>query len=63
MSTGARQRKPKSEKQVGFCRACAPGVSGPWMASGPQKAPASGPVEFWDLFPLPGQGFYRAVGP
>ena len=33
------------------------------MASGPQKAPASGPVEFWDLFPLPGQGFYRAVGP
>ena len=41
----------------------APGLSGPWTASGPQTAPASGSVEFWDLFPPPGQGFYRSVGP
>jgi len=41
----------------------APGVRGPWAASGPQTAPASGLVEFWDLFPPPGQGFYRSVQP
>ena len=41
----------------------APGLSGPWTAIGPQTAPASGRVEFWDLFPPPGQGFYRSVGP
>ena len=41
----------------------APGVSGPWTASGPQTAPATGLVEFWDLFPPPGQGFYRSVQP
>jgi hypothetical protein len=41
----------------------APGVTGPWTASGPQSAPASGLVEFWDLFPPPGQAFYRTVQP
>jgi hypothetical protein len=41
----------------------APGLSGPWTAIGPQTAPASGLVEFWDLFPPPGQGFYRTVQP
>ena len=41
----------------------APGVSGPWAASGPQTAPASGLVEFWDLFPPPGQSVYRSVQP
>ena len=43
--------------------AARPGLAGPWAASGPQTAPASGQVEFWDLFPPPGQGFYRAVQP
>ena len=41
----------------------APGLTGPWATSGPQTAPASGLVEFWDLFPPPGQGFYRTVQP
>ena len=41
----------------------APGVSGPWTASGPQIAPASGHLEFWDLFPPPGQALYRSVQP
>src|SRR5881409_803678 len=41
----------------------APGLTGPWAASSPQTAPASGQVEFWDLFPPPGQGFYRTVQP
>jgi hypothetical protein len=41
----------------------APGVSGPWSASGPQTAPASGLLQFWDLFPPPNQGFYRSVQP
>ena len=36
-------------------------LTGPWATSSPQTAPASGYVEFWDLFPPPGQGFYRAV--
>jgi hypothetical protein len=38
-------------------------LAGPWTTSAPQTAPASGAVEFWDLFPPPGQGFYRSVGP
>ena len=41
----------------------APVLSGPWATSSPQTAPASGLIEFWDLFPLPGQGFYRSVQP
>ncbi len=41
----------------------APGVSGPWTASPPQTAPVSGHLEFWDLFPPPGQSFYRTVQP
>jgi len=41
----------------------APGVIGPWAASGPQTAPASGLLQFWDLFPPPNQGFYRSVQP
>ena len=41
----------------------APTVKGPWVSSGPQTAPASGLLEFWDLFPPPGQGFYRSVQP
>ena len=39
----------------------APTVNGPWSTSAPQTAPASGVVEFHDLFPPPGQAFYRAV--
>ncbi len=38
-------------------------VTGPWSTSAPQTAPASGLVEFWDLFPPPGQAFYRTVQP
>jgi hypothetical protein len=41
----------------------APSLGGPWATSSPQTAPASGRLEFWDVFPPPGQGFYRAVGP
>jgi hypothetical protein len=41
----------------------APSLTGPWSSSPPQTASASGRLEFWDLFPPPGQGFYRAVGP
>src|SRR5262249_37673518 len=41
----------------------APKVTGPWASSAPQTAPASGQVEFWDFFPLPGQGLYRTVQP
>ena len=41
----------------------APGLTGPWAESAPQTAPASGLIEFWDLFPPPGQGFYRSVQP
>jgi len=41
----------------------APSVTGPWTTSAPQTAPASGFVEFWDLFPPPGQAFYRSVQP
>jgi len=37
----------------------APALAGPWASSAPQTAPASGRVEFWDLFPPPDQGFYR----
>jgi hypothetical protein len=38
-------------------------VAGPWATSAPQIAPPSGQVEFWDLFPPPGKGFYRSVQP
>src|SRR6266404_4035359 len=31
----------------------ASGVTGPWTTSASQTAPASGLVEFWDLFPPP----------
>ena len=41
----------------------APNVKGPWTTSAPEVAPASGLVEFWDLFPPPNQGFYRTVQP
>jgi hypothetical protein len=41
----------------------APSLAGPWATSSPQTAPASGFLEFWDVFPPPGQGFYRSVGP
>jgi uncharacterized delta-60 repeat protein len=41
----------------------ATGLAGPWTSSGPQTAPASGVIQFWDLFPPPGWGFYRAVHP
>ena len=37
--------------------------SGPWTSGAPQTAPASGVVEFWDMFPPPGQAFYRTVQP
>jgi hypothetical protein len=39
----------------------APGLSGPWATSGPQTAPASAQLEFWDVFPPPDQAFYRTV--
>jgi len=38
-------------------------LAGPWLTCAPQTAPASGLVEFHDLFPPPGQGFYRTVQP
>jgi hypothetical protein len=38
-------------------------LGGPWLSSSPQVAPASGLVEFHDLFPPPGQAFYRTVQP
>src|SRR5262249_12620255 len=41
----------------------APTVKGPWSTSAPQTAPVSGLLQFWDLFPPPGQGFYRSVQP
>jgi hypothetical protein len=41
----------------------APGLTGPWEESAPQTAPASGFLEFWDLFPPLSQGFYRSVQP
>jgi hypothetical protein len=41
----------------------APTVRGPWSTSAPLTAPASGLVQFRDLFPPPGQGFYRVVQP
>jgi hypothetical protein len=41
----------------------APGLNGPWATSSPQTAPASGYHQFWDVFPPPGQGFNRSVGP
>jgi len=41
----------------------APSVTGPWTTSSPQTAPASGIVEFHDLFPPPDQAFYRTMQP
>src|SRR5437667_5948018 len=41
----------------------APGLTGPWATSSPHTAPASGLLEFWDLFPPPGQAFYRSAQP
>jgi hypothetical protein len=41
----------------------APSLSGPWATSTAQTAPPSGRLEFWDIFPPPGQAFYRSVGP
>jgi hypothetical protein len=41
----------------------APNLGGPWATSSPQTAPASGLLEFRDIFPPPGQAFYRAVQP
>jgi uncharacterized delta-60 repeat protein len=38
-------------------------VASPWTTSAPQTAPASGFLEFHDLFPPPGQAFYRTVRP
>ena len=38
-------------------------LKGPWATSSPQTAPASGHLGFWDIFPPPGQGFYRSVQP
>src|SRR5262249_27787553 len=38
-------------------------LGGPWLTSAPQTAPASGLLEFWDLFPPPAQAFYRAITP
>ena len=38
-------------------------LAGPWTTSASQTIPASGYVEFQDLFPPPGQGFYRSVQP
>ena len=41
----------------------APNLGGPWATSSSQTAPASGLLEFRDIFPPPGQAFYRAVQP
>jgi hypothetical protein len=38
-------------------------LTGPWTPSSSQIAPASGLLQFWDVFPPPGQGFYRSVQP
>jgi uncharacterized delta-60 repeat protein len=38
-------------------------LAGPWVASAPLTAPASGIVEFHDLFPPASQAFYRTVQP
>ena len=38
-------------------------LTGPWISGAPQTAPASGFVEFHDLFPLPDQAFYRTFQP
>jgi hypothetical protein len=38
-------------------------LQGPWNTSAPLTAPASGQVEFSDLFPPPGQAFYRTLQP
>lgn len=38
-------------------------LDGPWLSSASVTAPASGLLEFWDLFPPPARAFYRAVQP
>lgn len=38
-------------------------LPGPWLTSAPQTAPASGLVEFHDLFPPAERAFYRSVQP
>ena len=38
-----------------------PSPAGPWTSRGSQTAPASGLIEFHDLFPPQDRGFYRAV--
>jgi hypothetical protein len=40
-----------------------PGLAGRWATSSPQTAPASGFLEFWDIFPPSSQAFYRTVQP
>jgi hypothetical protein len=39
----------------------APALTGPWFSSSTQTAPPSGELQFWDIFPPPGQAFYRAL--
>ncbi len=39
----------------------APSLTGPWTTSAPQTAPASGLIEFRDLFLPTDRAFYRAV--
>jgi hypothetical protein len=39
----------------------APDLTGPWVTSSPQTAPATTQLEFWDVFPPPDQAFYRTV--
>jgi hypothetical protein len=41
----------------------APSVTGPWDTLATLTAPASGPLEFHDAPPPPGQAFYRTVLP
>jgi hypothetical protein len=41
----------------------APSVTGPWATIASPTASGSGLVEFRDLFPPPGQGYYRSVQP
>ncbi len=38
-------------------------LAGRWATSAPQAAPASGAVEFHDLFPPPDRAFYGSVQP
>lgn len=36
-------------------------LAGPWVSSSPQTAPASGWLEFWDVFPPEEKALYRAL--